>query len=65
MHGNDGKAAFTHDVSDAEAQRLDRPALAEKLVAQGASRLTAERLAAILKGEAEVGRARRRAQARH
>ena len=62
MHANQ---PFTYDVSEAEAQRLDRSALAEKLVARGASRLTAERLAAILKGEADVGRARRRAQARH
>ena len=37
----------------------DRPATVERLVADGASRLTAERIVAIERGLEEVGRARR------
>jgi hypothetical protein len=46
-------------LSQAEAKRLHRLARVERLVASGASRLTAERIVAIERGEAEPGRARR------
>jgi hypothetical protein len=38
--------------------------LVQRLVAEGASRLTAERIAAIERGDAEPGRARRHPQSR-
>jgi len=62
-----GEATFLRQgtLSDADARTLNRPALVERLVQQGASRLTADRMASILKGEADAGRARRHAQARH
>jgi hypothetical protein len=41
-----------------------RPTTVERLVADGASRLTAERIVAIERGLAEVGRARRHTTAR-
>jgi len=51
-------------LTEAEARRLDRFARVERLVAGGASRLTAERIVAIERGEAEPGRARRHTQSR-
>jgi hypothetical protein len=62
-----GKATFRRQgiLSDADARTLDHPALVERLVEQGASRLTADRMASILKGETDAGRARRHHQARH
>jgi hypothetical protein len=52
-------------VSEAEAKRVDRLALVERLVASGTSRLTAERIVAIEQGDAKPGRARRHVQSRH
>jgi hypothetical protein len=51
--------------SEADTKRLDRSAHVERLVAGGVSRLTAERIVAIERGEAEPGRARRHTQSRH
>ena len=50
--------------SEGETNRRDRLALVERLVASGASRLTAERIVAIERGEAAPGRARRHTQSR-
>ena len=50
-------------LSEADAKRLDRASLVERLVAHGVSRLSADRIASVLKGEADAGRARRHTQA--
>jgi hypothetical protein len=47
------------DVSQTATSRLERSTLVERLVAGGASRLTAERIVEIRLGNAEPGRARR------
>jgi hypothetical protein len=52
------------EIPDAEAKRLTRTAIVERLVANGSSRLTAERIVAIERGEAEASRARRHVTAR-
>ena len=52
------------EIPDAEAKNLTNAAIAERLVATGVSRLTAERLVSVQRGEAEVGRARRHSQSR-
>src|SRR5439155_1258895 len=52
------------EIPDAEAKQLTRTAIVERLVANGASRLTAERIVAIERGEAEASRARRHVTAR-
>jgi hypothetical protein len=52
------------NFSEAEAERLGRLVRVQVLVAGGASRLTAERIVAIERGEAEPGRARRHPQSR-
>jgi len=65
MAGKEVSGESAGEVSKAETQRLERAALVERLVAGGASRLTAERMAAIEQGDEERGRARpHRPQAR-
>lgn len=46
------------EIADADMRSLSSAALVERLVASGASRLTAERFVAIERGSAEAGRAR-------
>jgi hypothetical protein len=46
------------EIPDADAMTLSDAAIVERLVAGGASRLTAQRIVAIERGEAETGRAR-------
>jgi hypothetical protein len=65
MEGRKATIRLQDALSAADAKELDRCALVERLVEQGATRLTADRMAAILKGESDTGRARRHAQARH
>lgn len=50
------------EISAADVKALSN---VEQLVARGASRLTAERIVAIERGDAEPGRARPHTQARH
>jgi hypothetical protein len=46
------------EIAEADVKRLSGPALIQRLMAEGASRLTAERMLAIERGTAEPGRAR-------
>jgi hypothetical protein len=48
-----------------DVKKLSGPAEVERLVADGTSRLTAERIVAIERGLAEPGRARRHVPSRH
>jgi hypothetical protein len=64
MAGKEAKIVYDAEDSDSDASRLEASALVERLVADGASRLTAERIVAIERGDEEPGRARRRPQAR-
>jgi hypothetical protein len=52
-------------LSDEEAKALTSGALVDRLVAVGISRLSAERMVAIERGTAKVGRARAHPTARH
>jgi hypothetical protein len=52
------------EIPDAEANRLSNEQLVERLVDQGCSRLTAERIVAIERGDGEATRARRRVLSR-
>jgi hypothetical protein len=52
------------EIPDAEASRLSTAAIVERLVESGCSRLVAERIVEIARGDAEAGRARPHAQAR-
>jgi hypothetical protein len=52
------------EIPDAEAQRLSDRELVERLVDNGCSRLTAERIVAVERGEGEATRARRRSLSR-
>lgn len=64
MAGKDAKIEHEPENSETDANRLEDSAFVERLVADGASRLTAERIVAIQQGGAEPGRARRHTQAR-
>jgi len=64
MAAKEGTSEPEGELSASEDNRPDRSALVERLVAQGASRLTAERTVAIQQGDDAPGRARRRSQAR-
>jgi hypothetical protein len=64
MVGKEGKIDDDRELSDAYGNRLEDSTLVERLVAEGASRLTAERIVEIARGDAEPGRARRHVQAR-
>ncbi|HEU6446114.1 MAG TPA: hypothetical protein VFL61_13755 [Gaiellaceae bacterium] len=63
--GDRSGAVASIAISEAELKLMSTPALVARLVADGVSRLTAERLIAIRRGAAEPGRARRRPLARH
>jgi hypothetical protein len=52
------------EILEADWTKLSDTAIVERLIAGGASRLTAERIVAIERGEAEPGRARTRTHAR-
>jgi hypothetical protein len=52
------------EIPDAEAKQLTRAALVERLVENGTSRLTAERIVEIERGASEASRARPHKQAR-
>jgi hypothetical protein len=52
-------------ITEVELRMLSSPALVDRLVDNGISRLSAERMVAIERGDAEAGRARRHTQARH
>ena len=52
------------EILEVDWTKLSDAAIVERLVAGGASRLTAQRIVAIERGEAETGRARAHAQAR-
>jgi hypothetical protein len=52
------------EIPDAEAKRLSDEEIVERLVDEGCSRLTAERIVAIERGEGEATRARRRVLSR-
>jgi hypothetical protein len=52
------------DIGEAELKALTSSALIDRLIAGGISRLSAERIAAIERGNAERGRARAHAQSR-
>lgn len=65
MAGNEANIEHQRDWSDARGNPLEDSAVVDRLVARGASRLTAERIVAIERGRAEPGRARRRPQSRH
>ena len=54
----------TIEIAEAEAKRLSSTTLVERLVAGGASRLTAQRIIEIERGSAEPGRARPHTTAR-
>jgi hypothetical protein len=59
----DGVTLFgTLKIADSEMQSLSNEAIAERLVDYGVSRLSAERIVAVLRGDVEPGRARRHAQ---
>jgi hypothetical protein len=64
MPGKEAKIEHEREHSDPDRNHLEDSALVDHLVAGGASRLTAERIVAIERGEAEPGRARRHVQAR-
>ena len=53
------------EMTEVELRMLSTPALVDRLVDSGISRLSAERMVAIERGDAEAGRARRHTQARH
>jgi hypothetical protein len=52
------------EIAERDARMLSVAALVERLVAEGTSRLSAERIVAIARGTAEPGRARSHAQSR-
>ena len=52
------------EITEFELRMLSSPALVDRLVGGGISRLSAERMVAIERGSAEAGRARRHTQAR-
>jgi hypothetical protein len=52
------------EIPDAEARRLSDEQLVERLVDNGCSRLTAERIVAVQRGDEEAARARRRVLSR-
>jgi hypothetical protein len=54
----------TIEIAEADAKRLSSATLVERLVANGASRLTAQRMVEIERGSAEPGRARPHTTAR-
>ena len=64
MAGTEAKLEHDGDDSGTDEDALRVLTRVERLVAGGASRLTAERLVAIERGDAEPGRARRHALAR-
>jgi hypothetical protein len=64
MAGKEAKIEHQGEDPGDDANAVRDLTLVERLVAGGASRLTAERMVAIERGEAEPGRARRHAQAR-
>jgi hypothetical protein len=51
------------EITEVELRVLSSPALVDRLVGSGISRLSAERMVAIERGSAEAGRARRHTQA--
>jgi hypothetical protein len=51
------------EMTERELRMLSSSALADRLVDNGISRLSAERMVAIERGDAEAGRARRHTQA--
>jgi len=53
------------EIPVADVKKLSGAAAVERLVADGTSRLTAERIVAIEQGLAEPGRARRHVMSRH
>lgn len=52
-------------LTDSELSQLRDWEVVDLLIAAGSSRLTAERMVEIERGEAELGRARHRSKARH
>jgi hypothetical protein len=62
-HDSDGVTLFgTLAIADSEMRWLSNASIVERLVESGVSRLSAERIVAVQRGEVEPGRARRHAQ---
>jgi hypothetical protein len=64
MAGKEAKISHRGEESGSLNDSAEATGLVQRLVAEGASRLTAERIAAIERGDAEPGRARRHPQSR-
>ena len=64
MAGTEAKIVRHGSESGSAKDPAEATGLVQRLVAGGASRLTAERIAAIKRGDAEPGRARRHPQSR-
>jgi hypothetical protein len=64
MAGMEAKISYHGEESGSLKDPAEARALVQRLVAEGASRLTAERIVAIERGDAEPGRARRHPQSR-
>jgi hypothetical protein len=64
MAGKEAKIVHHGEETVSSEDAAEATGLVQQLVAEGASRLTAERIAAIERGDAEPGRARRHPQSR-